>query len=81
LKDFLAFLKSNWWIFSLGALFYFLFVQAYVYPNLSFDFSVTLKVSTWVKLLSSQVWFAAAFYFVFWIPNRRKLIEKKPRED
>lgn len=80
MKDFLDYLKSTRWIVVLSAPLYFLFVQAYVYPTLSFDFSVASRFSTWIELLFMEAWLAMIFYFVFWRPTQKTLKKEKSRQ-
>ena len=74
MKDFSKYFKakSTWvfhLIFSLG---YFLLVQAYVYPTLSFDFSVAFETKTWFQLLFINSFLLVTQYFWFWKPNQQR---------
>jgi hypothetical protein len=82
MKDFLTYLKSkSTWLFVLVfSPLYFLFAQAYVYPTLSFDFSVFYNFSTWAQLIFMQSWMTVFFYFVIWRPNRKALLKEKPQD-
>lgn len=82
MKDLLTYLKSKftWLSILISSIFYFLLVQAYVYPTLSFNFSVISKFSTWGELVFFQSWMSTVFYFVFWRPNRKALLKEKPQE-
>lgn len=81
MKDFLSYLKakSTWIGIGIGSVGYFLFVQAYVYPTLSFDFSVIYQWSTWGELLFWQSGMTVIFYFTFWRPNQKILSKEKPQ--
>ncbi len=82
MKDFLTFLKSkSTWVFILVfSPLYFLIAQAYVYPTLSFDFSVIFNFSTWAELIFMQIWMTVFFYFVIWRPNRKAFLKEKPQD-
>lgn len=81
MKDFFDYLKAkSTWIGTLvGSVVYFLLVQAYVYPTLTFDFSVIYEWSTWARLIFFQTWMTVVFYFVLWRPNRKSLQKEKPQ--
>ncbi len=82
MKDFLNYLKSKstWITILVSSPIYFLLTQAYVYPTLSFNFSVISKFSTWGELVFFQCWMSIVFYFVFWRPNRKALLREKPQD-
>ncbi|GAB2474739.1 hypothetical protein [Algoriphagus taiwanensis] len=82
MKDFLEFLKSKTTLFLMGfyILFYFVFVQAYVYPTLTFDFTVAKEGKTWAELIFMTSFLLITQYFWLWKPNR-KFLEKKKAED
>ncbi|MFN3757770.1 MAG: hypothetical protein ACK4SF_01040 [Algoriphagus aquaeductus] len=74
MKNFKIYLKAKTtWvfhvIFSLG---YFLLVQAYVYPTLSFDFSAAFETKTWFELLFMNSFLLVTQYFWFWKPNQKR---------
>jgi hypothetical protein len=77
MKDFIAYLKwkPTWIGIIFGAIGYFLLVQAYVYPTLTFDFSVIYKWSTWAQNAFFQSSMTIVSYFTFWRLNP-KLREK-----
>lgn len=81
MKDFLDYLKwkPTWIGIIVGSVFYFLLVQAYVYPTMTFDFSVLYEWSTWARLIFFQTWMTVVFYFVLWRPNRTNLKKEKPQ--
>lgn len=67
MKDFLGYLRSKFTrIFILvSAPLYFLFAQAYVYPTLSFDFSVIYEFSTWAENIYYQFGMSVVFLLCF----------------
>ena len=73
MKNFKIYLKAKTtWIFILSySVGHFLFVQAYVYPTLSFDFSVACQAKTWFELLFINSFLLVTQYFWFWKPNRK----------
>lgn len=78
MKDFLKYLKTKTTLYFMGfyILFYFVFVQAYVYPTLTFDFSVAKEEKTWVELIFTTSFILITQYFWLWKPNK-KFWEKK----
>lgn len=82
MKDFLDYLKwkPSWIGIILGAIGYFLLVQAYVYPTLTFDFSVIYKWSTWSQNATFQFWMTVFFYFNMGKPNRKLWKKEKPQD-
>lgn len=82
MKDFLTYLKSKstWISVLVFSPLYFLLVQAYVYPTLSFDFSVIFELSTWVRLIFIQSWMTVFFYFLLWRPKQKALLKEKPQD-
>ncbi len=82
MKDILTYLKSksNWISILVSSIFYFLLVQQYVYPTLTFDLSVIFEFSTWARLIFFQFWMCIVFYFVFWRPNRNAFLKEKPHD-
>ena len=83
MKDFLEYLKSKTTLFLMGffMVFYFVFVQAYVYPTLTFDFSVAKETKTWFELGFMTLFILVSQYFWFWKPNRKFLVRKNPKVD
>lgn len=81
MKEFLDYLKwkPTWIGILVSSVCYFLMVQAYVYPTLTFDFSVIYEWSTWAQLIFFQTWMTVVFYFVLWRPNRKGLEKEKPQ--
>jgi hypothetical protein len=82
MKDFLTYLKqkSTWVLAMVFSPLYFLLAQAYVYPTLSFDFSVIYNFSTWAQLIFMQSWMTVIFYFALWRPNRKALLKEKTQD-
>ncbi len=82
MKDFFNYLKwkPTWIGILVGSVGYFLLVQAYVYPMLTFDFSVIYKWSTWAQLIFFQTWMTIVFYFTFWRLNQKLYKEEKPQD-
>lgn len=81
MKDFLNYLKarSTWVSVLVSSAIYFLLVQAYVYPTMTFDFSVIYKWSTWGQNAFFQLWMTIVFYFVLWRPTQKNLKKEKPQ--
>ncbi|WP_111668963.1 hypothetical protein [Algoriphagus litoralis] len=81
MKDFLDYLKwkPTWIGILVGSVGYILFVQAYVYPTLTFDFSVIYEWSAWRNLLIWQTCMTIASYFTFGKPNRKVWAKEKPQ--
>ena len=74
MKDFKIYLKTKttWFFHLMYSLGYFLLVQAYVYPTLSFDFSVALESKTWFELLFMNSFILVTQYYWFWKPNHQR---------
>jgi len=81
MKDFLAYLKwkPTWIGILVGSVGYFLLVQAYVYPTLTFDFSVIYKWSTWAQNAFFQFLMTVVFYFTMGKRNRKLWKREKPQ--
>lgn len=77
MKDFKEYLKRIWWFYLIAAMVHFLWMEAYVYPTLSFDFSVVKNPFLWLKSFVAQLPLMVVFYFVMWRPNRKKIGNKK----
>ncbi len=80
MKDFIAYLKwkPTWIGILVFSVFYFLLSQAYVYPKLTFDFSVIYNRETWFSLIFMNVWMIIFNYLWFWRYNKDKF-KKKPK--
>lgn len=72
MRDFLVYLKKSWWFFVIFIPIDFFWIEAYVYPTLTFDLSVGLDPIVWIRVFLRQVPFLVGFYFFFWRPNREK---------
>lgn len=77
MKEFLGYLKKFWWLFAISILIDFFWLEAYVYPTLTFDLSVGLDPIVWIRVFLKQIPFMIGFYFVFFRPNREKLFKKE----
>ena len=73
MKNFLKYLKAKTTLYLMGfyILFYFVFVQAYDYPTLTFDFSVANEAKTWSELIFMTSFILITQYFCLWKPNRK----------
>jgi hypothetical protein len=83
MKDFIAYLKwKPTWIGILAfSIFFFMLGQAYVYPTLSFDFSVIYEWETWFQLIFMNAGMAILNYLFLWSFNKDKFIKKKPQNN
>lgn len=81
MKDFIEYLKwkPTWIMILVGSVFYLLLVQAYVYPTLTFDFSVISQWETWTNLFIWQTCMTIAFYFTLGRPNKKAWAKEKPQ--
>lgn len=81
MKDFLDYLKwkPTWIGILVSSIGYFIFVQAYMYPTLTFDFSVIYEWSTWKNLFIWQTCMTIAFYFTLGKPNKKASAKEKPQ--
>jgi apolipoprotein N-acyltransferase len=77
MKDFPEYLKKYWWFFLITGVVHFFWIEAYVYPTLTFDLSVAKNPLVWLKTIFAQLPFMVVFYFLMWRPNREKLKRKK----
>lgn len=81
MKDFQEYLKRIWWFYLIAAAVHFLWMEAYVYPTLSFDFSVAKNPFLWLKSFVAQLPLMVVFYFVMWRPNRKRFGNKKEADE
>ena len=68
MKNLQKYLKSSW-PFMLLYIGLFLISEAYVYPELRFDFTQLLDVGVWLKVFLNALVFNTIWYFVFWKRN------------
>lgn len=80
MKDFIDYLKwkPTWIGVLVFSVLYFLLSQAYVYPTLSFDFSVIYNWETWFSLIFVNVFMTSLNYLWFWRYNKDKFKKEKP---
>lgn len=81
MKDFLAYLKwkPTWIGILVFSILYFLLSQAYVYPTMTFDFSVIYKWETWFSLILVNVFMTTLNYLWFGRYNKDKFKKEKPQ--
>jgi len=82
MKDFIAYLKwkPTWVGVLVFSIFFFLLGQAYVYPTLSFEFSVIYEWETWFQLVFINAGMTILNYLFLWRFNKEKFVKKKPPE-
>lgn len=82
MKDLITYLKwkPTWIGILIFSVLYFILVQAYVYPMVTFDFSVIMKRETWIHLIFINAGITIFNFFWFWRPNKEKFQKKKPQE-
>ncbi len=78
MNDFIEYLKwkPTWIGILVFSVLYFLLSQAYVYPTLTFNFSVIYKWETWFSLIIVNVFMITLNYLWFWRYNKDKFIKK-----
>lgn len=76
MQDFISYLKKFWWLVLFSILLDFFWIEAYVYPTLTFDLSVGLDPMVWIRVFLKQIPFLVGLYFLFIRPNREKLLKK-----
>lgn len=81
MKDFLDYLKwkPTWIGILVFSVLYFLLSNAYVYPTLTFDFSVIFEWETWFSLIFVNVFMTTLNYLWFWRYNKDKFKKKEPQ--
>jgi magnesium-transporting ATPase (P-type) len=82
IKDFIDYLKwkPTWIGILVFSVFFFLLGQAYVYPTLSFDFSVIYEWETWFQLIFINAVMTVLNYLWIGRFNKDKFQKKKPQE-
>jgi protein-S-isoprenylcysteine O-methyltransferase Ste14 len=81
MKDFLDYLKwkPTWIGILVFSVLFFLLSQAYVYPTMTFDFSVIYKWETWFSLILVNVFMTIFNYLWFGRYNKDKFKKEKPQ--
>ena len=82
MKDFIDYLKwkPTWIGILVFSVFFFLLGQAYVYPTLTFDFSVVYRWETWFQLIFINTGMTVLNYLFLWRFNKQAFKKKKPQE-
>lgn len=82
MKDFIDYLKwkPTWMGILVFSVFFFLLGQAYVYPTLSFDFSVIHKWETWFQLIFINAGMTVLNYLFLWRFNKHAFKKKEPQD-
>ncbi len=81
MKDFIDYLKwkPTWIGILVFSVFFFLLGQAYVYPTLTFDFSLVYRWQTWIQLIFINTGMTALNYLFLWRFNKQVFKKKKPQ--
>lgn len=75
MKDLISQLKKFWWLILISILLDFFWIEAYVYPTLTFDLSKGLDPMVWIRIFLKRIPFFIGFYFLLILPNRDKLLK------